>query len=201
METGSGNGNGLAGKTAFITGSARGLGKMTALKLAELGCHVAVSYVHSREEAEALADQIRSTGVNCIAVQGDVAVAGDTKAMIGRVTEELGGVDILVNNAGPFVRERRRFVEYDEAEIEYLIQAESGLFSLTVTGEIHRCQRHRGVRLSDPRRSAFIGNDGSHPRNGFVLAVFFKQPLARIVRRKLDIVTFAWTYIDYIILQ
>lgn len=113
----------LTGKTALVTGSARGLGKMTALRLAELGCNVAVNYVRSTLEAEELVHRLRTLGVRSAAVQADIASPTDSKRLVETVKQEIGeGIDILVNNAGPFVRERRRFADYSELEIEALIQ-------------------------------------------------------------------------------
>ncbi|WP_116289054.1 SDR family NAD(P)-dependent oxidoreductase, partial [Klebsiella pneumoniae] len=65
-------------KVALITGSAKGLGKMTALRLAAEGFDIALNYVHSRKEAEALQAEIMELGVRCIAVQADVCIADDT---------------------------------------------------------------------------------------------------------------------------
>ena len=48
----------MKGKVALITGSATGLGKMTALSLARQGCHIAINYVNSKDEAEALSREI-----------------------------------------------------------------------------------------------------------------------------------------------
>lgn len=113
----------LSGKTALITGSARGLGKMTALRLAALGCNVAVNYMHSRHEAEELADRLRGCGVRAAAVQADIADPAQPRKLVKEAEEKLdAGIDILVNNAGPFIRERRRFADYAEEEIESLVQ-------------------------------------------------------------------------------
>ncbi|KAF6608192.1 SDR family NAD(P)-dependent oxidoreductase, partial [Paenibacillus sp. EKM208P] len=94
-------------KVAFITGSAKGLGKTTALRLADEGCNIALNYVHSQAEAEALKRVIESKGVRCLSLQGDISVQEDITRLIGEVQDRLGGVDIMVNNAGPFIRERR----------------------------------------------------------------------------------------------
>jgi len=113
----------LLGRTAYITGGARGLGFRTAQSLAEMGCDVAIGYLHSAVEAEALAQAIRGTGRKAIAVQGDVALRGDMERAMTLIESTLGGVDIVVNCAGPFVRERRLFADYDADEIDYLLQA------------------------------------------------------------------------------
>lgn len=135
--------DGFAGKIALITGSAKGLGKTAALRLAGEGCDVAVNYATSRNEAEALAERIRGLGVRSIAVQADVSKLEDVRALVERVERELGGIDILVNNAGPFIRERRDFIDYEMDEIEYLMRG-----NLIGVMELDRLvlpgMRHRG---------------------------------------------------------
>ncbi|KAA2283012.1 SDR family NAD(P)-dependent oxidoreductase, partial [Clostridioides difficile] len=71
----------MKGKIALITGSAKGLGKMTALSLADQGCHIALNYVHSRTEAEALKAQIIAKGVRCIAIQADISKVEDISSL------------------------------------------------------------------------------------------------------------------------
>ncbi|MEF3305074.1 SDR family oxidoreductase [Paenibacillus sp. GYB003] len=112
----------LHGKIALVTGSAKGLGKRTALALAELGCAVAVNYVNSEREAHALAEALQAKGVRAMAVRADIADRGDIERMIETIGSAWGAVDILVNNAGPFVRERRTFDEYEPDEIDYLMR-------------------------------------------------------------------------------
>ncbi|WP_223067642.1 SDR family oxidoreductase [Paenibacillus caui] len=107
---------------ALITGSAKGLGKRTALALAEQGCDIALNYVHSEKEARELQARIQHTGVRCIAVQGDVSRHDEIERLVGTVQRELGRIDILVNNAGPFIRERKLFSEYSRQEILSLIE-------------------------------------------------------------------------------
>lgn len=111
----------LAGKTALITGSAKGLGRRTALELAELGCNVAISYVTSRTEAEELVEIIRAKGREAIAVQADITVTEHIHKLVDETEHSLGSVDILVNNAGPFIRERRLFADYTADDIHYLL--------------------------------------------------------------------------------
>ncbi|GIP24029.1 MULTISPECIES: SDR family oxidoreductase [Paenibacillus] len=112
----------MKGKIALITGSAKGLGKKTALTLADEGCHIALNYVHSEAEALELKAVIEDKGVRCIAVRADVASVEDITRLVSEVERTLGGIDILVNNAGPFIRERKLFAEYSRAEVLSLIE-------------------------------------------------------------------------------
>jgi 3-oxoacyl-[acyl-carrier protein] reductase len=113
---------GQVNKVALITGSAKGLGKMTALRLAEQGCDVVINYVNSELEAQELAGLIRQKGVRSLAVKADVSRLDDIRELVGQAEREMGSIDILINNAGPFVRERRFFADYSLEEIEYLMR-------------------------------------------------------------------------------
>jgi 3-oxoacyl-[acyl-carrier protein] reductase len=111
----------LLGKTALVTGSAKGLGRRTALELASLGCDVAVNYVTSRAEAERVCEEISAMGRRAVALQADVAKAEEAERLVTETERRLGQIDILVNNAGPFIRERKRFADYTVEEIHYLM--------------------------------------------------------------------------------
>ncbi|WP_226583069.1 SDR family oxidoreductase [Acuticoccus sediminis] len=94
---------GLAGKRALVTGAARGIGAAIALKLAEDGADVAITYARSAEKAEALAAEIRALGRRAIAIQADAASPETAKAAVEQTVAALGGLDILVNNAGVLI--------------------------------------------------------------------------------------------------
>ncbi|TVX98812.1 SDR family oxidoreductase [Cohnella terricola] len=111
----------MTGKIALITGSAKGLGRRTALELASHGCDVAINYVTSRDEAERLVDEIAALGRKSYAIQADIARADDAERLVSEVEKRFGGIDILINNAGPFIRERRLFADYKAEDIHYLM--------------------------------------------------------------------------------
>jgi 3-oxoacyl-[acyl-carrier protein] reductase len=90
----------LSGKRALVTGAARGIGAAIALKLAEDGADVAITYEKSAEKAEALAAEIRALGRKAVAIQADAASPKAVKDAVEKTVAELGGLDILVNNAG-----------------------------------------------------------------------------------------------------
>ena len=90
----------LAGRRALVTGAARGIGAAIALKLAEDGADVAITFERSVEKAESLVAEIRMMGRKAIAIQADAASPDAAKAAVERTVADLGGLDILVNNAG-----------------------------------------------------------------------------------------------------
>ena len=92
--------NGIAGKYALVTGAAKGIGRASALSLAEMGVNVAINYLSSAKEAEALVQEISGMGVKSFSVQTDVGSLDQVKAMADVVTERFPHIDILVNNAG-----------------------------------------------------------------------------------------------------
>jgi len=111
----------LTGKTALITGSAKGLGRRTALELAAAGCNVALNYVTSRAEAEQVADEIVRMGRKAAAVRADISSPEEAEHLVAEAERQVGSVDILINNAGPFIRERKLFADYSPADIHYLM--------------------------------------------------------------------------------
>ncbi len=87
-------------KVVLVTGSSRGIGKATALELAERGADVAIDYVSSEDKAKKVVDKIKDMGRNSVAVQADVSSPEKVKRMMEEVNTKLGGLDVLVNNAG-----------------------------------------------------------------------------------------------------
>jgi len=90
----------LKGKTALITGSARGLGKAIALKLASMGANIVLNDIAASESLDLTAEEFTKAGYNVAVARGDVRNQDDVKAMINTAVEKFGSLDILVNNAG-----------------------------------------------------------------------------------------------------
>ncbi|HRU04917.1 MAG TPA: 3-oxoacyl-[acyl-carrier-protein] reductase [Candidatus Brocadiia bacterium] len=88
----------LKGKTAMITGGARGIGKMTAIALAQAGANCALLDV--MDEVKATAAEIAALGVQAEGYTGDVTNAAQIKDTIDQIIARFGALDILVNNAG-----------------------------------------------------------------------------------------------------
>src|SRR3954449_10940045 len=86
-------------RVALVTGSATGIGRAVAWRLAERGFAVTVNYSRSKAEAEETAEGVRQRGGRALIYAASVADDTAVRAMVERTTEEFGGLDVLVNNA------------------------------------------------------------------------------------------------------
>lgn len=92
----------LAGKTAIVTGAARGIGEGIALKFAEQGANVAFTFISdsSAEKAKALEEKLIAMGVKAKAYQSNAGDFAACELFVNDVLKEFGQIDICVNNAG-----------------------------------------------------------------------------------------------------
>src|SRR5829696_7266699 len=90
----------FVGKTAIVTGSSRGVGRATALRLAEGGANVVVNYLNNEAEAHETVRMCVERGVQSIAVRADVSDFAQAKELANTAVEKFGGIDLLVLNAG-----------------------------------------------------------------------------------------------------
>jgi len=89
----------FAGKVGLVTGGARGIGKATALKLAQAGSDIAVIYYNSSEEAQTLVEEIQAMGRKAIALQANVADHQSVKEMFTQFREHFSQLNFLISNA------------------------------------------------------------------------------------------------------
>lgn len=90
----------LQGKTALITGAARGIGKAIALKFASEGANIAFTDLVIDENARQTEQEIAAFGVKAKGYASNAADFEETEKVVNLVKEEFGSIDILVNNAG-----------------------------------------------------------------------------------------------------
>ncbi len=90
----------LAGKTALITGAARGIGKAIALKFASEGANVAFSDLNYDDNMMATEAEIAALGVIAKGYASNAAIFDDGEKLIDQVVADFGTIDILINNAG-----------------------------------------------------------------------------------------------------
>lgn len=87
------------GRTAVVTGAAKGIGRETAARLAQCGVQVALADINEEKVQEA-AEEIRAQGGACMAVRMDVTSAESVRRALNEIRSHFGPIDILVNNAG-----------------------------------------------------------------------------------------------------
>lgn len=134
----------LEGQVALITGSARGIGKGIALRLAREGMRVVITS-RTAAEVQATAAELRGLGAEVLEHVGDVGQAAPVAALFAATLAAFGGVDLLVNNAG--VMGSPPFPELDEAGFDAVLRTNlKGPFL---------CTRH-AVALMRPRRQGSI---------------------------------------------
>lgn len=90
----------LEGKTAIITGAARGIGKSIALYFAEHGANVAITDLNYDDNAKETEAALIALGVKAKAYASNAANFEDTQAVVDMIAKEFGSIDILINNAG-----------------------------------------------------------------------------------------------------
>lgn len=88
------------GKTALITGAARGIGKAIAQKFAEQGADIALTDLKTDENTDALVNELEAKGVKARAYGFDASDMKQAEENVKTIREEFGSIDILVNNAG-----------------------------------------------------------------------------------------------------
>lgn len=90
----------LLEKTVVVTGASRGIGRATAVRLAEAGANVVVNYFQRERDAAEVVKACEQFDVRAIAVQADVAKLADAKRLTDTALEKFGSLDILIANAG-----------------------------------------------------------------------------------------------------
>src|SRR4051794_6135530 len=90
----------MAARVAIVTASDSGIGKATAVALAESGCDVGITWHRDRPGAEATAEEVRALGRRAEVRHLDLTKLPEAAEVVDELAEALGGVDVLVNDAG-----------------------------------------------------------------------------------------------------
>jgi len=173
----------FTGKTALVTGSARGIGAAIATRLASEGARVAICDLDAVGAAK-LAKALSTPAKPCIGQQVDLADLASVKAAVADVTEALGPIDILVNNAG--IDRIERFLDSEPATWDQLI-------TVNLRGTIAMChevagsmtERGSGRIVNIASDAGRVGSSGEVVYSGTKGGVIaFSKGLAREVAKR-----------------
>ena len=147
----------LQGKTAVVTGAAKGIGKAIALAFAKEGCNIVLNY-HSSLDDETV-QEIEACGVTCMPVQGDESDLAFAADMMKKVKKELGSVDILVNNAG--ITKDMLLMRMTEEQFDSVIQTNlKGTFNMIRHASSIMLKQRSGAIINMSSVVGVMGNVG-----------------------------------------
>ncbi|WP_455811199.1 SDR family oxidoreductase [Pseudomonas graminis] len=119
-------------KIALVTGASRGIGRATAILLAQMGWQVAVNYARRTDAAFEVVDLIEQQGGSAFAIQADIAEEAQVMAMFAEIDRQPGQLTALVNNAG---------ILFQQATLEQLTAERiNRVFATNVTGSFLCCR-------------------------------------------------------------
>lgn len=121
-------------KVALVTGSATGIGRATAILLAERGLDVVINYSKSEKDAKQAAEEARKRGASALLVKCDVAIDSEVRKMFGKIHDEYGRLDVLVNNAA-----RTHFIPHKKLE-KLTEKVWDEIFQANVKGAFYCCR-------------------------------------------------------------
>jgi NAD(P)-dependent dehydrogenase (short-subunit alcohol dehydrogenase family) len=159
----------LSGQVAIVTGAGRGIGRATALELAQMGADVVVAEV-DREGAERTAAEVKGLGRRVSVVRTDVTSRDDLRAMAERARAEFGRIDILVNNAGIYRAALPLDVTEEHWDAIMTVNAKAVFFASQAVLPTMIAQK-RGAIISLASMAGKIGSRNNLPYNASKAAV------------------------------
>lgn len=174
----------LKEKTVLVTGASRGIGRATALALAEAGADVAVNYQGYFEGAKDVCCVIRTLGTRARHYRADLSHEDEARDMVQKVLEDFGHIDILVNNAG--ITRDKTFLKMSPEMWEEVLR-------VNLEGPVHLTRAVLSGMIDSGwgriiNVSSIVGQTGNFGQANYAAAkgalVAFTKTLAREVARK-----------------
>lgn len=149
----------LKGKTAVITGAARGIGRAAALELAQSGADIAAIYFGSEEKAATLKSEIEALGRVCRTYRCDVSSFAESDETVKQICADFGGIDILVNNAG--ITRDKLVLQMTEADFDSVVDTNlKGIFNMIKHCYRNFMKKKYGKIINVSSVSGIMGNAG-----------------------------------------
>jgi len=159
----------LSGQVAIVTGAGRGIGRATALELAQMGADIVVAEL-DREGAERTAAEVKGLGRRVSVVRTDVTSRDDLTTMADRARAEFGRIDVLVNNAGIYRAAAPLDITEEHWDAIMNVNAKAVFFATQAVLPTMIAQK-RGAIVSLASMAGKIGNRNNLPYNASKAAV------------------------------
>ncbi len=147
----------LTGKTAIVTGAARGIGKAIALKFAAEGANIAFTDLVIDENGENTEKEIAAFGVKVKGYASNAASFEDTARVVEQIKEDFGSIDILVNNAG--ITKKARAEVFPMDDFKHILDVDvTSLFALSqICYPYLKESKHKGRIINISSMAAHLG--------------------------------------------
>jgi 3-oxoacyl-[acyl-carrier protein] reductase len=187
----------LTGKTAIVTGGARGIGKSIAMTLAAAGANIVINYTRSSKEAEDVVEEAKKLGVSALAVKADVSKNDEIENLVKEVLNQFGSIDILVNNAG--ITRDNLLIRMSEEDFQAVIDINlKGAFICTKHVSKVMMKQRAGKIINIASVVGVMGNAGqsNYAASKAGLIGFTKSIAKELAKRNINVNAVAPGYIE-----
>ena len=187
----------LTGKTAIVTGGARGIGKSIAMTLAAAGANIVINYTSSSKAAEEVVEEAKKLGVSALAVKADVSKNDEIENLVKEVLNQFGSIDILVNNAG--ITRDNLLIRMSEEDFQAVIDINlKGAFICTKHVSKVMMKQRTGKIINIASVVGVMGNAGqsNYAASKAGLIGFTKSIAKELAKRNINVNAVAPGYIE-----
>jgi 3-oxoacyl-[acyl-carrier protein] reductase len=187
----------LEGKTAVVTGGARGIGKAICQAFAKEGAKVAIVYRGSKEAADALISEISASGGSAKAYQADAADRAAVNQCVEAILKAFGQIDILVNNAG--VVKDTLFLRMEPEQWDTVLNTNlGGTFNFTkpIVEAMFRVRKGRIINLSSVAADRFNRGQTNYSASKGAINAFTKALAVEVASRGINVNAIAPGFIE-----
>lgn len=187
----------LEGKTAVVTGGARGIGKAICQAFAKEGAKVAIVYRGSKESADALGSEIAASGGTAKAYQADAADRAAVNQCVETILKDFGQIDILVNNAG--VIKDGLFLRMEPEQWDTVLNTNLGgtyNFTKPVVEAMFRVRKGRIINLSSVAADRFNRGQTNYSASKGAINAFTKALAVEVASRGINVNAIAPGFIE-----
>ncbi|MCW6510175.1 SDR family NAD(P)-dependent oxidoreductase [Lichenifustis flavocetrariae] len=152
----------LHGRTALVTGAQKGIGRASALMLAEAGADIVLHYLDDPAATESLAGTIVDMGRKCATLQADLRIAGAAGELVEAAWRAMGPLHIVVNNAGIFHRASLAELSHDLWDLTLDVNLRASTFVIQAAVAQMRAEGIKGAIVNVSSVAAYGTSRGVH---------------------------------------